>query len=151
MNIPFLSSFSALKIFSLIGDIFKSVTFGVALPFHAVAFGMESLYLCWFFFIAVMALKIAKDAGTLTLADKILGYPVVAVGLVVDAVANITGATIIFLMLPDLLRWSTKTVTLPILGVCRLPAFNDAGLTITARVQNLVNQPTPSWRRTLAL
>lgn len=62
-----------------------------------------ALALCWWlfvFFLAVMSLKIARDAGRLTMAGKVLGYPALCIGYVLDAAVQMTAATLLFLELP---------------------------------------------------
>lgn len=58
------------------------------------------LYLGWVLYLAVMALYRAKREGTLTKWTRALGYPVLAVGLVLDAFLNATLLSIIFLEPP---------------------------------------------------
>lgn len=57
-------------------------------------------YAVWVFYLAVMNLKRAKDAGTLTKTAFLLGQPVLYVGLLLDFVANLTLMTVILLELP---------------------------------------------------
>ena len=58
------------------------------------------LYLGWVLYLAVMALYRAKREGTLTRWTRALGYPVLGVGLVLDAFLNATLLSIIFLEPP---------------------------------------------------
>lgn len=58
------------------------------------------LYALWVFFLAVMSLKRAKDAGLLTTTAKVLGYPVLLTGLLLDFVANVTVLTLLLCELP---------------------------------------------------
>lgn len=53
------------------------------------------LYLLWIFFLAVMNLKRAKEAGQLSRTAKFFGYPVVWVGYLLDAFVNFTLMTLI--------------------------------------------------------
>ena len=62
--------------------------------------GFALLYATWIFYLAVMNLKRAKDAGTLTLPAKVMGYPVLFVGLALDCLLNLTVCTFLFLELP---------------------------------------------------
>ena len=64
------------------------------------------LYTLWVFYLAVMNLKRARDANELTGVAKLFGTPVLLVGLVIDAVADWTVCTALFLELPK-----EKTVT----------------------------------------
>lgn len=58
-----------------------------------------SLYALWVFYLAVMNLARAKDAGTLSKTATILGYPVLLTGLTIDLVCNVL-LTIPFFDLP---------------------------------------------------
>ena len=62
--------------------------------------GFALLYATWIFYLAVMNLKRAKDAGKLTLPAKVMGYPVLFVGLALDCLLNMTVCTFLFLELP---------------------------------------------------
>lgn len=88
-------------------------------------FAIAGILLLWFFYIGVMDLKFARDAGMLTTAAKIMGYPFLFVGLAVDLIVNLTIAPVIFL------DWPRET-------------------TVTGHIQRLVNG-SAGWRRTLAL
>lgn len=55
-----------------------------------------SLYYCWVLFLAVMALYRAKLAGTLTITQKILGYPLLYFALFVDTLVNLGPCTLLF-------------------------------------------------------
>lgn len=58
------------------------------------------LYLLWGFYLIVMTLKRARDAGTLSFPATVLGMPLVWLGVLIDAIANWTICTIIFVELP---------------------------------------------------
>ena len=58
------------------------------------------LYALWVFFLAVMSLKRAKDAGLLTRTAKCFGYPVLFVGLLLDFLANTFVLTVLLAELP---------------------------------------------------
>ena len=68
---------------------------------YAVLVGLGSTYLLWIFFLAVMSLKRAKDAGQLTTAAKALGYPVLIVGYALDCFVNTTVMTLLLLEIPE--------------------------------------------------
>lgn len=59
-----------------------------------------SLYVLWVFYLAVMNLKRARDAGTLTRNALYLGYPVLLIGYGIDVLVNLTVCTILFLEIP---------------------------------------------------
>lgn len=64
-----------------------------------VAFG--SSYILWIFYLAVMNLKIAREAGLLTTTAKVLGYPVLIVGYILDCFVNTTVMTLVLLEIPQ--------------------------------------------------
>ena len=63
-----------------------------------VLFG--ALYALWVFFLAVMSLKRAKEAGTLTRTALVFGTPVVWVGYLLDAFVNATLMTLVLVEWP---------------------------------------------------
>ena len=69
--------------------------------FYAVLIGLGSTYALWVFYLAVMNLKRAKDAGQLTTTAKCLGYPVLIFGYLLDCFVNLTVMTILLLEIPQ--------------------------------------------------
>lgn len=67
---------------------------------YALVGGFFLLYALWVFYLAVMALKRAKDAGLLTKTAEAFGYPVLFVGLVLDFLANVLVMSVLLLELP---------------------------------------------------
>lgn len=63
-------------------------------------FSIAAIWGLWVFFLAVMSLQRARDAGLLTPFAKVLGYPVLFAGLALDAIVNTVVMTILFLELP---------------------------------------------------
>lgn len=59
-----------------------------------------SLWAFYVFYLACMSLVRGYQAGTLTLASKLLGYPIIAVGLALDVLMNAFVFTIIFFERP---------------------------------------------------
>lgn len=57
-------------------------------------------WLLWIFYTAIMRLKMVRDAGGLTLAMKVFGYPALVVGLVLDFAVNVVLGSLVFLELP---------------------------------------------------
>jgi hypothetical protein len=57
-------------------------------------------YLLYVFYSAVMNIKRVRDMGKLTTFGKVLGYPTLAIGLVLDLVVNTFVMTLILLELP---------------------------------------------------
>lgn len=66
------------------------------------AFGL--MYLTWAFYLLFTALLRAKREGTISRFSLILGYPLVAVGAILDILLNVTVGTILFLELPHYKR-----------------------------------------------
>jgi hypothetical protein len=78
----------------------------------------------WLFFLAVMALKVARDNGTLPKAAMPFAYIILFVGLFVDFLVNVFVASIIFVE----------------------PPFE---LSVTARVTRHIKEST-GWRQKMA-
>jgi len=74
----------------------------------AILIGIGSTYLLWIFYLAVMNLKRAKNAGMLTRTAKALGYPVLFVGWILDAFVNVFVLTLVMLELPRELLVTTR-------------------------------------------
>ena len=70
--------------------------------FYAVA----SCYALWILFLAVMSLKRARDAGTITQAAYCLGMPVLYFGLLFDFVLNFSLFSILMLEPPQ--EWTVS-------------------------------------------
>ena len=68
---------------------------------YALLIGLGATYALWIFYLAVMSLKRAKDAGMLTTTAKALGYPVLIVGYVLDCFVNVTVMTVLLLEIPQ--------------------------------------------------
>ena len=63
--------------------------------------GFGSTYALWIFYLAVMNLKIAREANLLTTTAKVFGYPVLFVGYVLDCFVNTTVMTAVLFELPQ--------------------------------------------------
>ena len=59
-----------------------------------------SLWVLWIFYLAVMSLYRAHHARTLSLPAKLLGYPTLAVGALLDAAVNIIIMSVVFVERP---------------------------------------------------
>ena len=92
---------------------------------NAVLISLGSSYALWVFYLAVMSLKRAKDAGLLTKTAMALGYPVLVVGYILDFWVNITVMTLLLMEFPR-------------------------ETTVTARLKRHNNQST-GWRKSVAL
>lgn len=86
------------------------------------------VHLLWVYFVAVMHLKHLKDDGKLTGGVKVMGYPALIVGLVLDLIVHIIIGSVLFLELPARSEW-----------------------TLSARLWRLSNQDSNTWRKRLAL
>jgi len=62
---------------------------------------IASLWMLWIFYLAVMSLYRAHHARTLSLPAKLLGYPVLAVGALLDAAVNIVIMSVVFAERPS--------------------------------------------------
>ncbi len=90
-----------------------------------ILYGFLSIYVLWLFFLAVMNLQRARDAGTLTRAAYCLGLPILYLGLLIDFLVNVVVLTFLFLELPR--EWL-----------------------VTARLTRYARS-SAGWRRTMAL
>jgi hypothetical protein len=84
-------------------------------PFELIGYGLTSIwhgvfysYLLWIVYGFIMNMKRARDDNKLTVTAKILGYPVLYVGLMLDVLINLTVMTAILLEAP---RWGEWLVT----------------------------------------
>lgn len=66
----------------------------------AIAYGALALYLLWPFYLAVMNLKRARDAGTMTKVAYVLGAPIFYVGWALDIAVNWCVMTVILVEFP---------------------------------------------------
>ena len=66
-----------------------------------------SLLAFYTLYLAIMSLYRGHRAGTLPLASKVLGYPILAIGLIVDVIMNVTLFSLIFAELPR--EWLVTT------------------------------------------
>lgn len=53
-------------------------------------YGLLALWALWVFYLAVMNLKRARDAGTLSKTAHVMGAPVLLVGYLLDIAVNVT-------------------------------------------------------------
>ena len=63
-------------------------------------YSLLALYILWPFYLAVMSLKGARDAGRLSKYARTLAMPILFIGAALDAFANIVIMTVILLELP---------------------------------------------------
>jgi hypothetical protein len=59
------------------------------------------LWVLWNFYLAVMSLFRARENGTLSLPAKVLGYPTLFIGVLLDAFVNVVIMSVVFLELPQ--------------------------------------------------
>ena len=92
-----------------------SIWTSIKMFFQAVtAFGWHKIlgdaflftYVLWIGFGLMMALQRARDAGCLTVPAKVLGYPLLAVFILMDAVFNFVICTVLFLEMPKIFAMS---------------------------------------------
>jgi hypothetical protein len=69
-------------------------------PLYIPLIAIGCLYALWLFYLAVMNLIRARDAGTLSRPAYIFGLPILLIGITIDFLTNIILATILFLELP---------------------------------------------------
>ncbi len=62
--------------------------------------GFAATYALWVLYLAVMALKRARDAGQLSKLATAFGLPILYVGLILDALVNIFVMTVLLIELP---------------------------------------------------
>lgn len=83
-------------------------------------------WVLWIFYTAVMRLAMVRDAGQLTQAMKVFGYPALFIGLVLDFFVNGLFGSVLFLELPN-------------------------ELTLSSRLTRLSNDASETWRRRWAI
>lgn len=67
---------------------------------YLLAFVVGLSYATWIAYLAVMSLSRAKKAGTLSKTVMVLGFPILAVGYVLDFLMNILIMTVVLAELP---------------------------------------------------
>lgn len=67
---------------------------------YLVGFLLFSVYALWTLYLAVMNLKRVKDTGGLTTVTKVLGYPLLFLGLFFDLIVNVFVVSFILLEFP---------------------------------------------------
>lgn len=87
---------------------------------------LAATYSLWILFLAVMNLKRVHDIGVISKIALRLGYPILALGFVMDAAVNIAVASVLFLELPR-------------------------ELTVTARLTRHIEQRPTHWRGKLSM
>jgi hypothetical protein len=93
-------------------------------PLWLPLIGLASVYWLWIFYLAVMNLKRAKHALLLHKSAVVLGTPVLIVGYLLDAFANVFVFTVLLLEMPQ-------------------------ELTVTARLKRHIKEST-DWRSGVA-
>lgn len=67
---------------------------------YAFLIALGLTYALYVFYSAVMNIKRVRDAGKLTTFGKVLGYPTLLIGLVLDLLVNVLVMSIILLEIP---------------------------------------------------
>ena len=75
---------------------------------YALLTGLAAVYNLWIFYLAVMGLKRARNAGLLNRTALVLGYPVLITGYLLDAFVNIFVMTLVLLELPEELTVTSR-------------------------------------------
>jgi len=68
--------------------------------FFTLLYSFAAVYTLWLFYLAVMSLKRARDAGTLRPVARAFGTPVLLLGLLIDFLVNVTVMSFLLLELP---------------------------------------------------
>ncbi len=84
------------------------------------------VWLTWLLYIAVMAMKRVKDAGKATIPMKVMGYPILLIGVLADVLLNVIVCSVLFAEMPK--EWFVTT---------RLNRLND-GTDWRARLSNWI-------------
>ena len=83
-------------------------------PIHLQAAGLYLLtilaitYALFVFYAAVMNIKRVRDAGQLSWFGKALGYPTLAIGLLLDLLVNVLVMTVLLLEIPQELTVTSR-------------------------------------------
>lgn len=73
-----------------------------------IAVAILTTYFLYVFYAAVMNIKRVRDMGKLNTMGKVLGYPTLFIGLILDAIVNIFVMTILFLEIPKELTVTSR-------------------------------------------
>lgn len=74
-----------------------------------IVFGLVfAVWFTWSLYLAVMHLKTARDSGKLTPAAKVMGYPWLIVGYVIDVLFNAVIGSLLFFELPRELLFTAR-------------------------------------------
>lgn len=65
-----------------------------------ILYSLASIYVLWVMYLAVMALKRARDDKTISRTALALGYPLLFAGLALDVLVNVTLGSLLFAELP---------------------------------------------------
>lgn len=91
------------------------------------AYTFATVYALWLFYLAVMHLARAREAGTLSRTALYLGYPLFLIGYLLDVFVQVVIASVVFLDIPR--DW-----------------------TLTGRLKRYINtEPAGSWREKVAV
>ena len=70
-------------------------------PLYTPLIALGSTYLLWFFYLAIMNLKRASEAGLLSKQAAVLGAPFILMGTLLDVLVNVFVMTFVLLELPQ--------------------------------------------------
>lgn len=71
-----------------------------AVAIWSVVLALVLVHALWLHYVAIMRLKMVRDAGKLTPAAKVFGYPALFVGLLLDLIVNTFVGSIVFAEMP---------------------------------------------------
>jgi len=73
-----------------------------------IVFAFLTTYLLYVFYAAVMNIQRVKEMGKLNTMGKVLGYPTLVIGLILDLIVNVFVMSILFLELPKELTVTSR-------------------------------------------
>lgn len=99
----------------------------IQIALKSAVYALAAIYGLWFFYLAIMNLKRAKDAGRMTPFAKVFAYGIAVPGFILDIAVNVTIGTLLFLEPPHYKR-----------------------LTLSARMSHHYEAGSTAWRSRLA-
>ena len=81
---------------------------GIANVLLYVLYSLAVTYMLYVFYSAVMNIKRVRDAGKLSWFGKVLGYPTLVIGLVLDLLCNVFVMSVVLLEVPQELTVTSR-------------------------------------------
>lgn len=69
---------------------------------------IPAFYITWGWYLSIMHLKTARNQGKLTKTAKVIAYPWLVIGLLVDVLFNLVVGTLVFAELPREFLFTTR-------------------------------------------